>query len=206
MSNILTQLSGAVSSFKSAMSLLTSSLSVDVVRVTDSEGRQVFAMARALKAGVMDDSEFFQHPLEDGNKTTDFKIDKPKTIQLGVMIPTDTYQPVYSSLVDAKVRGEQFIIQTRAGTFTNMVIKAMPHEESAEYGDCLVMQLTFEEVKWYATTVEMLPAKEVAGSKKSASGKAKQDADTKKLGQKRATDASASTSKRADSILYGWTH
>jgi hypothetical protein len=204
MSNILTQLSGAVSSFKSAMSLLTSSLSVDVVRITDSEGRQVFAMARAIKAGVMDDSELFQHALEDGNKTTDFKIDKPIVIQLGVMIPTDTYQPVYSSLVDAKKRGEQFIVQTRAGSFPNMIIKSMPHEESPEYGDCLVMQLTFEEVKWYATTVEMLPAREVAGNKKSAG--AKQDADTVKSGQKRASDASDSTKKRSDSILYGWTH
>lgn len=208
MSNIFTTLSGALSSFKSAMSLLTSSLSVDVVRITDSKGRQVFAMARALKAGIINESEFFQHPLEDGNKTTDFKIDKPIVIQLGVLIPTDTYTPVYSALVDAKTNGEQFIIQTFAGSFPNMVIKSMPHEESSEYGDCLAMQITFEEVKWYATNVELLPAKEVASStKKAGAGKgAKQDADTSKLGQKRASDASSSTQKRADSVIYGWSH
>lgn len=205
MSNILTKLAGAKSSFQSAMSLLTSSLSVDVVRITDSAGRQVFAMARIIKAGVSNESEFFQHPLEDGNKTTDFKIDKPIVIQLGILIPTDTYQSVYASLVDAKKNGEQFIIQTRAGSFANMVIKSMPHEEG-EFGDCLAMALTFEEVKWYKTNVETLPAKEVAASKKKVGAGAKQDADTSKLGQKRASDVSASTKNRADSIVYGWIH
>lgn len=204
MSNILTKLTGAISSFRSAMSLLTSSLSVDVVRITDSAGRQVFAEARAMKAGVLQDSELFQHPLENGSKTTDYKIDKPVQIQLGVLIPTDSYTAVYSSLLDAKKNGEQFIVQTKAGSFANMIIKSMPHEESSEYGDCLAMQINFEEVLWYDTSIETLPAKSVAGSKKA--GGAKQDADTQKLGQKRTTEASESTKKRSSSVLYGWTH
>lgn len=204
MGNILTQLSGAISSFRSAMSLLTSSLSVDVTRITDSKGRQVFAEARAVKAGILQDSELFQHPLETGNKITDYKIDKPIQIQLGVLIPTDSYSTVYASLVDAKKNGEQFIVQTKAGAFPNMVIKAIPHEESSEYGDCLAMQISFEEVIWYDTNTQTLPAKSVAGTKKA--GGAKQDADTSKLGQKRATDASSSTQKRSKSVLYGWTH
>ena len=203
MANILTQLTGAVSSFRSAMSLLTSSLSVDVVRITDSAGRQVFAEARAIKAGILDDSELFQHPLEEGNKITDYKIDKPIQIQMGLLIPTDSYTQVYSSLVDAKKNGEQFIIQTKAGAFPDMIIKAIPHEESSEYGDCLAMQISFEQVLWYATNLETLPAKEVATSKKAGG---KQDADTSKLGQKRATDASSSTQKRSQSAIYGWTH
>ena len=204
MSNILTQLTGAISSFRSAMGLLTSSLSVDVVRITDSKGRQVFAEARAMKAGVLRDSELFQHPLETGSKTTDYKIDKPVVIQLGVLVPIDTYSSVYGSLVDAMKNGEQFIVQTKAGAFPNMIIKTIPHEESSEYGDCLAMQIGFEEVLWYDTNTQTLPAKSVAGTKKA--GGAKQDADTSKLGQKRATDASSSTQKRSKSVLYGWTH
>lgn len=203
MANILTQLSGAVSSYRSAMSLLTSSLSVDVVRITDSTGRQVFTEARVIKVGVLEDSELFQHPQETGNKLTDYKIDKPVVIQMGAMVPIDSYNQIYQSLVDAKQRGEEFIVQTKAKAFPNMIIKALPHEESAEYGDCLALQINFEQVLWYVTSTETLPATEVAPTKKTG---AKQDADTKKLGQKRAGDTSSSTNKKAASVIYGWTH
>jgi len=208
MSNILTTLTGALSSFRSAMSLLTSSLSVDVVRISDSNGRQVFAEARVMKAAVLDDSELFQHPLETGAKITDYKVDKPIQIQLGLVIPVESYTSVYSSLVDAKKQGENFIVQTKAQAYPNMIIKAIPHEESSEYGDCLIMQITFEEVIWYDATLEMLPAKEVAPATKKvgASTAAKTDADTQKLGQKRATDASESTKKKSSSVIYDWTH
>lgn len=199
--SIFSKITGAISSFQSVMSLLSSSLASDVVCIMDEDGRQLFETARAVRAMCQDDSELFQHPLETGNKTTDFKIDKPKVVQLAVVIPADDYSYAYPQLAKAKVDGKTFSVQTKARVYNDMVIQAMPHEEGEQWGDCLAVAITFVEVQWYQATVEMLPAKEVARSKKTG---AKSDADTVKSGQQRASDASAANSGKATTILGGW--
>lgn len=206
MSDFLTQAAGYVSNFQSVMGLINSSLAQDVVYVGDENGNQLFTLARIMRAGVNLDSEIFEHPLETGNKIADFKIDKPVVIQLALLIPTESYQNVYAQIRQAKTEGTELIIQTRADTYTNMIIQAMPHEESVEIGDCLSMSCTFREVQWYTANIETLPAKEVSVSTKSAAagGTAKPDADTVKQGQKRATDASPGTQQKSESILHGW--
>lgn len=206
MSNFLTQAAGYVSNFQSVMGLINSSLAQDVVYIGDENGNQLFTLARIMRAGVNLDSEIFEHPLETGNKIADFKIDKPTVVQLGLMIPTESYQNAYDQMRQAKTNGTSLIVQTRAGTYENMVIQAMPHEESPEYGDCLAMSCTLREVQWFTATIETLPAKEVAVSSKSAAagGNAKPDADTVKQGQKRAMDASSGTVQKSESILHGW--
>lgn len=204
--SFLTQAAGYVTTFQSVMGLINSTLAQDVVYIGDENGNQLFSNARVMRAGVNLDSEIFEHPLENGNKIADFKIDKPVVIQLGLMIPTSSYNDDYSSMRQAKKEGTTLIVQTRAGTYSNMIIQAMPHEEAVEYGDCLAMSCTLREVEWYTANIETLPAKEVAVNPKSAAtgGTAKPDADTVKQGQKRATEASAGTQKKQESILHGW--
>lgn len=204
--SILSQLAGAVSSFQSVMGLISSSLAVDVVCIMDEDGNQVFETARAMRAMCQDDSELFQHPLETGNKITDYKIDKPKVVQLALIIPADDYGYSYTQMARAKELSTSFIVQTKARTYSNMVIQAMPHEEGEQWGDCIALAVTFVEVEWYQATVEMLPAKEVAASTKAANAGAKPDADTVKSGQQRASDASAANSSKANSAWYDWTH
>lgn len=197
----ITQALGMVSSYQSVMGLINSTFAVDVIFIADDIGNQVFADARIMKAGVNLDTEIFEHPLETGNKVADFKIDKPTVIQLGLLIPTDSYTSAYKQMRQAKINGSVFTIQTKADTYTNMIIQSMPHEESPEYGDCLAMSCTFREVQWYKAVVETLPAQQVAVNKKTG---AKSDADTVKQGQKRSTDASAGSVKKQESILHGW--
>lgn len=203
---ILNQLVGAASSFKSVVNLFNSSFAVDVVRVCDEKGNQVFTLARAMKAAVNRESEMFSHKIENGNQITDFCVNKPTAIQMGLVVPTDSAQSVHSVIEQLWLKKTSLIVQTRARTYTDMVIQSMPHEESPEYGDCLMLTITLLEVQWYDATVEALPAKEVAVSSKSAKtgGTAKSDADTQKLGQKRSTDASSATQKKSESILHGW--
>ena len=203
--SIFSKISGGISSFQSVMGLLSSSFAVDVVCVLNENGNQVFETARIVRAAVNNDSELFQHPLETGNKITDYKIDKPKVVQLAAIIPSDGYSDAYAALAQAKVNGISFIVQTRAASYSNMVIQSMPHEEGEQWGDCLALAVTFVEVQWYQATVETLPAKEVAASTKAANAGAKPDADTIKSGQQRASDASAANSAKANSAWYDWT-
>lgn len=199
--SIFTKIAGAISSYQSVMSLMSSSLATDVVCIMNEDGKQVFETARAMRAMCQDDSELFQHPLETGNKITDYKIDKPKVVQLAVIIPVDDFTGAYNQLSQAKKDGTTFVVQTQARAYENMVIQSMPHEEGEQWGDCLAVSITFVEVQWYKATVEMLPAKEVAKSKKTG---AKSDADTNKSGQKRGKDASDANANKSKSILAGW--
>ncbi|XAO54182.1 tail fiber protein [Yersinia phage vB_YenM_P744] len=201
MSNVLTQLMGSVSNYQSVAGLFNSSLAVDVVRITTAEGKQLFTLARAIKAGVNPESELFEHPLETGNKIIDFKIDKPIVVQLGVLIPTESYESIYNEILQAKTLGTELVVQTRASTYSNLIIQAMPHEESPDYGDTLAMSITLREVQWFNPNPESLPAKQVSANPKTG---AKSDADTLKQGQQRPTDASQGTQKKAESILHGW--
>ena len=206
MSNILTNMVRNGGNFQSISSLYTSSLAVDVIRISSMEGRQLFTLARPIKAGVNLDSELFEHPLETGNKITDFKIDKPTVVQLALLVPSDAYTSVYNEIRQAKVAGTEMVVQTRSGSYANLVIQAMPHEESPETGEQLVMSLTLREVQWFNANVETLPRKEVSVSPQSTKkgGTAKPDADTVKIGQQRAGEAGSGTKKKAESILYGW--
>lgn len=193
-----------VSPFTSAVSLIGSSSSVDVVRIVDNNGGQLFQTARIMRASVNNDSNLFSHPLEDGNSITDFKVELPISIQLGVIIPTSDYTNTYRNLKLAKQAGTEFIIQTRADSYEHMVIKSMPHEESQELGDCLGMTLTFREVEWFKPSIETLPRKEVASkpaSKANGVSGVKSDADTVKMGQKNPSEV---TDSKKQSILSVW--
>lgn len=193
-----TQLMGLVSGAQSAISLFGSSLAVDVVRITDEDGNQMFAAARAMRAAVNRSSELCEHPLETGNTITDFKVIKPNVAQLAVFIPGDAYGSVYKEIEQAYTNSTSMIVQTRASSFANMVITDMPHDESPELGDIVAVSLTLKEVVWFTSTVETMPAKEVSASKKTG---AKSDASTVKQGQKSTTDATAATQEKSKSAL-----
>lgn len=193
-----TQLMGLVSGAQSAISLFGSSLAVDVVRITDENGNQMFATARAMRAAVNRSSELCEHPLETGNTIADFKVIKPNIAQLAVFIPGDDYGSVYKEIEQAYINSTSMIVQTRASSFANMVITDMPHDESPDLGDIVAVSITLKEVVWFTSSVETMPAKEVAASNKTG---AKSDASTVKQGQKSTMDATASTQEKSKSAL-----
>lgn len=197
-SDLMNTASGALSSYNLAMS----SFAVDVVRITDEFGAQMFTQCRAMRAAVNRQSDLCEHPLETGNKVVDFKIIKPNIAQLTMFIPGDAYGTVYQDIEQAYINGTSLIVQTRASSFADMYISDMPHDEAPDLGDTIAVTLTLKEVKWFTSTVETMPAKEVAVSSKSAKtgGTAKPDADTVKQGQKRTTDPSPATQQKSSSI------
>ncbi|EKY3117289.1 phage baseplate protein [Cronobacter turicensis] len=193
-----TDLMNTASSAVSSYGLYAATLAVDVVRITDDLGNQLFSQSRAMRAAVNRSSELCEHPLETGNTIADFKVIKPNVAQLTLFIPSDAYGSVYKEIEAAYVASTSLIVQTRASSFANMVITDMPHDEAPDLGDIVAVSLTLKEVVWFTSTVETMPAKEVAANPKTG---AKSDADTVKQGQKRATDASSSTQTRSSSVL-----
>lgn len=189
-----------ISAVQAASSILGSSLARDVVRITDENGNQLFVGARIMRATVREESTFFEHPLEDGNKVIDQKIMKPVEIQLAVIMPGDAYGAAYTAIRNAYVQSTPLIVQTKTGSYPNQYLQSIPHEETPEAGDSVVIALNFREVQWYKADVQTLPAKEVAASKKSPAGvKSKPDASTVKRGQVKTAEVAPA---RKSSILF----
>lgn len=203
----LTDLMNAASGVRSSYSLAKSFFTADVVRLTDINGVQVFSQCRAMSVTINRTSTLAEHPLETGNTITDFKIIKPNVITLKMMIPDDAYRAVYQQIEQAWLNSTTFIVQTWASSFANMVITDLPHDETPASVGSISISLTLKEVMWFTSTVETMPAKEVAVSTKSAKtgGKAKPDAVTVKQGQKSAVNATAATQKKTLAVLKSQT-
>jgi hypothetical protein len=199
-SDLMNTASGTISSYN----LFASTLAVDVVRIIDETGVQVFTSARAMRAAVNRTSTLCEHPLEDGNTIADFKVFKPDVAQLTMFISGDAYDSVYKEIEQAWKSSTALIVQTRASSFPNMVITDMPSDEAPDLGDTVAITMTLKAVQWFTSSVETMPAKEVAVSSKSAKngGSAKPDADTVKQGQKRASEVPATSQKASSSILH----
>lgn len=183
----LTDLMNMASGARSTYSLGKSFFTADTVRITDMNGVQVFSQCRAMSVQVSRTSTLAEHPLETGNTIADFKIIKPNSITLKMIIPDDAYRAVYKEIEQAWLNSMAFIVQTWASSFANMVLTDLPHDETPGSVGCVSLTLTLKEVVWFTSTVETMPAREVAVSSKSAKngGTAKPDADTVKQGQKR---------------------
>lgn len=97
-----------------------------------------------LNVDVDESGELMRHPLENGSKITDHIVFEPVSLTIPVMIQGD-YRPVVEEIRQAYRAGTLFTIITRGGTYRNMVMSAMPHEENTEVMDAVVFLLRFGE-------------------------------------------------------------
>lgn len=131
---------------------------VDVVGVFDVDFNQVFPDARAMKATVKDDATFFQHPLESSVIRTDHIIFNPVQIGLTVIMSGDEYRNIYRQIKQIYRDQTQLIVQTRTDTYEQMYIQQMPHDESPDNFDSVVMEISLYETLIAVTEVSFLPA------------------------------------------------
>jgi hypothetical protein len=146
----------APSTFFSALTavadILNTFTEVDVVGIFDSNLQQVFKEARPLTAEVRETSMVMQHPVETGSMIADNHIINPVEIHMPVMVDSKYYDSVYSQMKQAFVAATSFSVQTRTGTYQNMIIANMPHREDPDLYDKITMGLHFKEVLYVVPT------------------------------------------------------
>lgn len=135
---------------------------LDVVAVLDSDFNQLFDLARPMKANINPQSKLMMHPIEDGSLITDFRIILPLEIELGMLITGDEYRSVYQQIKTSFLNADSLIVQTRADTYFNMVIEAMPHDESVDQFDVLPIALKLKEAILIQVQYQALPPEAVA--------------------------------------------
>lgn len=139
----------------------TSTAAVDVVGVFDSGFRQCFTEARPMKASVKEPSKAMEHPVESGATITDHRIILPVEIELTMMLAGAAYRDIYRQIREMFQKGEILTVQTKAGSYSNMLIAEMPHDENPDAFGTLMLTLKLKEVLIVTARYEKLPPSRV---------------------------------------------
>lgn len=130
---------------------------IDIVGIFDSESyEQIFSQARPMKANVLRSQKIMDHPLETGAVVSDFAVVMPVEIEMSLMIQGSDYQSVYQSIKTYYETQTLVSIHTKADVFSNMMIQAMPHDESPEVFDAIAIGLKFREVQFVTVQYQAL--------------------------------------------------
>ncbi len=140
---------------------IASFFATDVVSIYNTSEEQIFAEAIPMKASINRYSQQFEHPLEDSTVITDHRIIMPDEIQLSLTIPNGLYKDIYEQITSTFNKGDLLEVRTKAATYTNMLIQAMPHDENPERFDAIDMILNLKETQFRSVTIENLPFEEV---------------------------------------------
>lgn len=120
-------------------------MNIDVVGVFNADFRQVLAGLNIIKATMDQTAKVFEHPIETGSTINDHKIINPTEIELTCILSGSQYRNVYQE-VNQLFRSEQLLtVQTRTGSYPNMTISKMPHEESGDIAQGIFITISFKE-------------------------------------------------------------
>lgn len=134
------------------------SLFADRVAVFDSGFTQVFQNARPMKAKVNETSELFDHPVESGQRNTDYAIIDPIEIELPMIVESFFYRATYQQIKQLYITKELLTVQTNTANYPNMVIARMPHDEEPDKFDALQITLHFREKQLVPDPSTFVPA------------------------------------------------
>lgn len=148
------------------------SFSQDVVAVFDESFNQVFPGARPMKATVNERSKIMEHPVETGSTIADHHIFDPTEIELSFMLLSvnllEDYRSVYQQIKQTYKASTILTIQTRTDSYANMVIYEMPHDESPELFDSILLACKLREVDFRDPQFGALPASQVQNKKQAS--------------------------------------
>ena len=175
------------------MALLNSlvpSLSADVVAVLDADFNQVFDGARPVKATVSERAKTMEHPVEDGTVITDSIIFEPVDIELSMILPGVEFRSVYEQIKQLWQNAALLTVQTKVGSYPDMLISELPHDEDPEMFTAVSMGLKLHQVKFVEAQFGTLPPSKVANKGQSS---------TVQRGQLQSTDPAPASN---GSLLY----
>ena len=140
-----------VQDIQTVAGFFTATKKVDVVQILDSTtGKQVFQAARPLNASIRECSKGLHYPIETGAVLTDSIIVEPTEIQMDMLLQQGGYATVYPQIRNGRLAGTLYTVQTRTGTYKNMYIEEMPHEETSEMMSAIKIHLKFLEALFVA--------------------------------------------------------
>ncbi len=140
-------------------------MTTDVTAVLNADFVQVFEKARAMKGTFSPTSKTREHPLETGATVTDHRIILPVTASLSLILSADDYKETYQQIRDLFIKGELLTVQTRVASFESMLIEKMPHDESADMLDGVIVALSLKEAQFVTPQFALIKVAKPKNSK-----------------------------------------
>ena len=138
--------------------LLLPGINVDTVAVFDQNFNQVFQTARPVRAEIREITKPMEHPLENGQIITDYKIVLPVDIMISFVVSSIYYRNTYQEISKAYNNSTLLTVQTRANNYNNMIVAEMPHEERSDQFDAITINLKFKQIFIVAPISNFAPA------------------------------------------------
>lgn len=107
---------------------------------------QVFRAARPIKASVREESKLMEHPKENGETVVDHQVFQSVVIDLQLVLDSGKYRDTYKEIKGLYRQGQILRVQTRADSYQNMVIEALPHEEDPAMFNSIALTLRLKEI------------------------------------------------------------
>jgi len=136
--------------------------SADAVAVFDENFNQVFPRARPFKVAVTKTATVMQHPVETGEQITDHRVIDPIKIQLSVVLQAEDFRSTYQQIAQLFLDAAILTMQTKASTYTNLIISEMPHDEDQSMFNAIAVAIKMQEVVIVEAQYGKLPARKVA--------------------------------------------
>jgi hypothetical protein len=119
--------------------------SVDIVGIYN-DTTQVYSQARPLKASVRESSKVMEQPVETGVVLADHHIINPVEIDLPLVVPALYYAAIYQQIKADFLAATELSVKTPVNVYGSMIIMDMPHEESPEHFNAIIIGLRFKQV------------------------------------------------------------
>ena len=133
-------------------------ISIDVVGIFDNAFNQLFQNARPLRAQLREANRIMDHPRENGQTNSDYKITLPVEIVMPLVLVDPYVQDVYDEIKTASLNSTSLTVQTRTGIYSNMVIQETPHDETTELYNGITIYLRLREIQIPLGTQNFSPA------------------------------------------------
>ena len=154
------------------LDLLVPNASADMVAVLDQDFNQLFGDARPMKAMVNESAEVMQHPVETGVKISDHVVFLPTEIELGVFLTSrgnvQDYRSVYQQIKQVYLSNQLITVQTRTDSYPSMLITAIPHDESGDMFDAVMVAIKLQQVIFVTPQFGALPESKVKNKTKAS--------------------------------------
>lgn len=159
------------------------SQAADVVAIYRAEDMsQVMSALRPLSASIFETAELMEHPVEDGSMIADHLVLNPTDVELPCVVQAVDIPAVIDEARELHVGGVLLTVQTRSGSVLNMVLTAIPREETPASLDAPNVLLRLRQARFVEAEYGELKAGQVQEPK---------NASTTARGQQPARPASA---------------
>lgn len=175
-------------------SLIRPTRAVDVVGITGGGFAPLFSDARPMRAEVIETAALMEHPLETGALIADHIVFDPIEIDIPFIIVGESeYRNTYALIKATFKAGTLLTVLTRTGSYPNMVLSEIPHEERPDAFNAIAMRIRLKEAHFVAPKTGSLSQSQTGDPSQSS---------TTSRGAQQTTGANASQSAKAGSS-YG---